>query len=170
MDLDQHRLKIVEGLRKGFEKCKHYTSFTKRNQKILQAELPEYYVNFHPTNFFNKLDIYNHDMGYSNSVVLYLKLSKPWTETFIEEVNRADPSDFIERLEQEEGLKCELAFIESRISTLKERILEAQEQALNLVKALPIPKSATTRNDPVHWNGPSGQLKELFPLCFDLEV
>lgn len=162
----EHKIKICQGLRKAFAKVKHHKKLTKRVEKAIKEELPDYLVSI-DTSFssFNKINIWGKDISYNNSIGLYLD-PNDWAKKFEDEIDRIDPTDQLERIEQEKTIEPAIAFIESKIADLKKRINDEQTRAYNLIKELPIPKSAKIRKDSTLWNSPTSEFAEKYPDCF----
>lgn len=80
-------------------------------------------------------------------------------EEALYEINRNDPTDQEERRTHEK-------LLEANFKRLHETVLRAQEEARAIIKALPVPKSAIVRKNPIYWEHPSYELSKQFPELF----
>ena len=156
------QIEVIAGIRRAFAKFKHHVNFTARMRPIIEAELPNYTVSVDPDHHgLRTIRVWGNGLPYENgSVYLCWNGSKPWAEGMAEALEVSDPSDYYERIQAEEAIRGQLAELEARAKS-------ARAEARALITALPIPKAVTVRKDPVHWSGPTSELRKAFPLLFE---
>ena len=162
------RIAIVEALGRGFAKVKHHEKWTQRVKAAFAAELPGYtvYVFTHDPGGFAGISVWGKGIHYDDMVSLSWCLPRSWTtnpktwqESFAYDLDRQNPSDSAER-QAAEAMLC------PKLDKLEEQIEALRAQASALIGALPVPKSATLRNESHFWNSPSHLLGEKYPNLF----
>ena len=153
------RIKIVDALRRVFEKVKHYQTFNGRIEKVIKSELSGYTVSVDQRANLHNLSIWGKDIDYSQRFHICFHQSKPWQEAFSEELDIADCSDYLERLDAEEQILAELIRLNSEL-------LAIRSTAKELIETLPIPQCCVTRKKPQFWDRPSSALSDAFPALF----
>lgn len=146
------QIAIVQVLRKAFQKVKHHAVFSRRILKPLEAELPVGY-----TVYLNPND------GMFSRLAICVELSwcdtsRPWQKNFLNECDRHDYTDYMQRQADETRLL-------GKLRTLDALAKEAQQEAAELIAELPIPPGAIKRDWTGH--GPTTELSKAFPRLFD---
>lgn len=156
------RVATINCVRLAFEKFKHHKNWSNRITPILQSELPHHIINLKIGSSKkepHELVIWGKSISFDNRIWIVF-WSEPWQKSFIEELDRTDPSDYAERQEQEIKLLPELNEIQSQIKMLRAR-------AEILIVALPIPASAPLiRSTAEQWSEPSSALRRKYPTIW----
>lgn len=167
MDNKKH-IEIHTGVMRAFKKFKHHEKFTKRIRKFLEEEFPGYTIYISVDQLMDKkgIGIWGKDIPNSDrfSISFYDKKGS-WQEKFLEQMDIYDLRDYLEREEQERSLDLEA--LNKDVETLINQIDLLKGQALDKIKALPIPKASKIRKDSVTWDRPSYELRKKFPLLFE---
>lgn len=155
------KLTVVNGLRRAFERFKHHAKFTKRVLPIIEAELPEYTI--HVDGDGPTILVWGKGIRYENAVhVTCPRIDGPdqsWQARMAWDLDRQDPSDALERAEQESALIPAL-------TELAEEVRARIEEAKKMIEDLPVPASAKVRADGYFWEQPSTDLAQRFPELF----
>jgi hypothetical protein len=156
--------KVVAAIRRAMDKFRHHQAFTARVKPFIVAEVGEQYTvcvrSGNASTFaLHEIDVWGAGIEYNDRVHMSWSASKPWLAGMETELARCDNSDYEERLRDEAALHEKLRAMEAQVKALR-------EHAAKLVEELPIPKSATLRAEPVFWQGPSSELREMFPMLF----
>jgi hypothetical protein len=155
------QISVVDGLRRAFEKFKHHQCFTRRVKPIIEKELPGFTVAVSPCEgpvSLASVRVWGLGIGFGNAVTLCWH-DKVWQTGFARELQRCDVRDYEEREQDEQLLQGLLDQMEKEVAALRGK-------AEDLIKKLPIPKSATIRAESVFWELPSSKLRKRCPLLF----
>lgn len=166
----EKQIEIIQKIRETVPKFAHYKEFTGRVRPFLQEALPEYTIAVSnkegclTTGY--SIRVWGNGLRHDNDGV-YIRWNaesdKTWVEGLLTALEQADPSDSRERDLQELELTEELDRLNSEVKSLIKR-------ARMLVKELPVPKSAITRNDPMYWENASTELRKRYPILFGYNV
>lgn len=180
---DNNRNRIIDGIKRGVDKCAHHTEFTKRIGARIEQELPGYtVVTYHekagnflrekceikvwggPEGSFGTPAYISHDKG----VFLSWRREKgqSWYEGCLHELQIHDSRDVEEREEQEEALVPQIIASDTRIQDLLAALKIERENAVALFTTLPEPKRATVRKGNHCWQEPTYKMRARFPRVF----
>ncbi len=170
----EEKIAVVDGLRRAYEKFKHFKEFTKRCQTFFEKELPGYTVSVSSNNAWNKqykeyeVRVWGKEIPHSDCVSLRWSdmvnsQLQSWQVGLEYEFDRADPRDYEERYRQEQHLFPELLRLDAEV---RDRIRAARV----LIESLPIPVSAKLRAEQHFWNRASYTTQKQFPLLFTTDI
>ncbi len=158
----QQRNVVVKGLRRALAQTKHLVSFSKRIKTVIEKELPGYTISLEKainSMGLDSINVWGNGIEYNERVHLSWNTGRPWAEALEREIEIADYTDYQERARDEETVIPALEYLEAVIS-------RAQAEAEQLIKDLPIPKTATVRAEASMWDSPSSDLRKRFPKLF----
>ena len=163
-ELELKRHTILQAVVRAYNQTKHYQSFNKRVIRAVELELAglgdgRYSVSTAAPRSLETLKIW-HNWDYNEGVTLCWNASERWQDGLAHEIARQDITDAIERRNQEKTLERELF-------ELEQTVVAAKNKALQLVRSLPIPESATLRTEAYFWSSPSSGLVKTFPHLFE---
>ena len=157
----EHEQIILEGIRRAFEKTKHHQLFTGRVTNVIRAELPEYTVSDFSYTGLQNLRVWGNGLNYDESIYLCWSAHTPWQQGLEKELKRQDTSDYRERLRAELRILDEFEY-------LNQEVLNAKNQAQQLIESLPIPQASIDKKfRDKTWDRPSAELRAKFPALFD---
>lgn len=174
----ENKIKVIHAIRDAFEKFKHHQDFTKRMRPYIERGLEKVfqdslitYINVERAPLgYNRYEIKVWGGPITHNDPVYVSWSDmedsvriPWQQGLQRALKQADMTDYEERLVDERTLIPALTELENQV---KGRIRTAR----NLIKHLPIPKSATVRRTPEAWDSPSSELQAKFPFLFSYEL
>lgn len=161
----EKEIAVVDALRNAYEKFKHIPNFGKRVLPFLYEAIPGYNVTVSRKREHCTLMI-DDGKGFSMRLMWACRdnnLPVPWQIGFLRALDGADAHDFAEREQHEQALIPQLEKLDSEV---QDRVRAARI----LIEQLPIPMSATVRNNQDYWSEPSRKLKEQFPLLFQVRT
>jgi hypothetical protein len=161
----RRHVKIIDTIRDMAQHIVHYQQFGSHVQKKLQAALPEYHVRCLGEYNSYKIQVWGTGLSYDDSPYIGWNIphgGEHWSKGLDEALNRADPSDSLERYEAEKTILQDLAHLDATIKACK-------ETAERMIGSLPIPPTATARqfrHEALHWSDLSYIRKGQFPNLF----
>ena len=174
---DEQHNAIVDAIRAGIEDTKHHAKLTSRVEDAIKKRIKaalgdDAYVILYD----DRLVVWNNTVSHDERFTSYLKAGvnfkgeptvKHWSERILFDLDRVDTRDIQERRRLEEATLTE-AFqsCDKAIAELNRRIESLREAAIEQIKELPVPKAATRRTDPIHWNHPTTGFAAKFPNLF----
>jgi hypothetical protein len=171
-DYSKH-LPVLAGLKLAYQKFRHHTTFTQRVKPYIEAALPGYTVSVQVEkrsligNSYH-IRVWGQDIDYDHAVSLTWNdhvSSEPqsWWQGLERAMEVADVSDSLERERLEREFYPTFALLNAEVTNL---ITKARD----VIKAMPVPSSATIRAEHHMWKAASSKLRKEFPLLFDSDL
>lgn len=172
---NEQTLEVLKGISKAIDACGHYIAFTKRVLPHLQAALPEYTVAVYTHEKYGpKIKVWGKGNLYSESLDIWWSgldvkhQAQTWVAGLQETLGRINPTDSMERQEQEAKVSPALNQLNAEALDILTRV---RIKARAIIEALPEPKSSPPSRQGSHvWGRASSELSKQFPLLFDNEV
>lgn len=175
----QQVLTLVQAIRRGIEKAKHHVNYDARVHKVINAEInaviPGCTCYFRRGVSLGTIGVWHGSLCdydqrfyacWNNNWAAAGSGSSHWSEPILEELKRCDPSDTMEREQQERAILPDFIALNNRAAKLMQDLEQVRTEAQITIRGLPIPNSATVRASSVHWDRPSGNLVAMFPELF----
>jgi CRISPR/Cas system-associated endoribonuclease Cas2 len=94
------------------------------------------------------------------------RIKRNWKQVIQEQIDIADSSDYLERLQQESAIEPSLTKLAAKAKQLEEELEKVRKEALDAIAHIPVPQCATVRKEPSFWERPSKELRQKFPELF----
>lgn len=168
---NQEQVQIINAVRAGVAATKHHANYSARVEKVIETKIKEIFpnavVSFVPgASSLGSIGVWRED--YCNRLYMCWNWScgNHWSDPILNSMNFSDCSDTMERIEQEKSLDVMFTILESEARDLAEQLDRVRERANNLVKALPVPKSATVRAKSNFWDHPQPETRARYSTLF----
>lgn len=187
---DQEQIVIVDAIRAGVEKTKHHQQFSGRVVKVLKAEIckalgvldPEKLVVHSKdkgASSLGSLSIWGNGVDYSNRIYFCWNWNKSnvyfgkdvphWSVPLLDECNRMDRRDYVERHQEEVKHSARWTVAEVQIKNLQKQIADIRAAAINDCALMPVPATAIAtgmRKADHFWDKPTLEARNAFPVLF----